>query len=335
MPIQTSPRTAQPTIVRERTRHDFDGDDFVALLRTNPSLAQSKLMFQLSATSDQQTVHARNSAALLCETQPRRAGMPRQLGGDIDLRRSPTTAAARPPADLDHAPTKRDLVNLVAAEELAHDLLAAGYPATLPEQTACLEFHASVVAQRWAGHGLERRSPMFIEAAARYLTTVQPDGLDFATTNALRKWHGDTRDTHLDSDPDTDHRTGDGLDVSFISRRRIAWTHPDGPATGLLLDRFHTACRPGGVERDLWARRKVAEDLAATAAFLGPALPVGGEEVVLRRALLGVRVLAHRAPKVGTHFLPRFVPGQAVPVVGDHHPIGDCAICATTKAVQA
>ncbi|GAA2165147.1 hypothetical protein [Pedococcus bigeumensis] len=337
MPTNTSTQTTvhHHVAVAERP---LDGAEFVARLRTNPGLAASQLMsLHLSASYDPQPLRDRRAHALDREHAPVLDGRrPRQLGGDVTLRRNSTSSRPTTPAgpDLAANPTRSDLAALLAGEELTHELLATGLPDTLAEQANTIGFHLARVTERWAGSGLDRRGPMFAEAAARYLTTwCQPAHLDFATTHHLRKWYCDTRDQHLahrDPAKAAAATVPDGLDTSFITRPRITWMHPDGPAAGLLLDRFHTANRDGAIARDQWAHRKVAADLTDVAAFLTPAAALADDPDLLARAVLGVRVLTHRAPNAGVHFIPTFRPGHPSPVLGSHHPVGRCAICAST-----
>jgi hypothetical protein len=171
---------------------------------------------------------------------------------------------------------------------------------------------------------------MFAEAAARYLTTwCRPNDLVFAPTNQLRKWYGDTHET-VNAVDDADGQSARPMpDVSFIARHRLTWTRPGGPSAGLLLDRFHTAHRLGAVARDQGIYRKVAKDLTDAALFLAPATALAGDTPLHQSALLGVRVLAHKAPNAGVHFVPTFLP-NGMPVIGSHHPLGGCPVCAST-----
>ena len=310
------------------------GADFPARFRANPGLAMGQLMsVNRAATFDAAAVSARNHANLDRENTTRTV-RPVALSGDIALRRN-TTMARRTHTgpDVTTSLTGRDRAALAVADELIHDLLAAGFPTTLEQQAASIADILGRVAQRWAGNGLDRRGPMFAEAAARYLLTwCRPNALAFAHTNHLRKWHVEACETHdatTTHDADGNQPSRAGLDVSFIRRPRVVWTHPAGPGNGLLLDRLHTANRPGGVVRDQGVHAKVAADLTDVATFLLPATLLTADPAAAQRAILGVRVLTHRAPNAGVHFLPAFT-STGAPVIGSHHPLGACAVCAST-----
>lgn len=326
------------TAVSDRT---MSGDDFVAQLRTNPNLAMSQLMnFSRASTYDTASNYARTSAAVTHEQRtavtPR---APRSLSGGVAVHR-PATSATRHTAgpDLTGTPTRRDLAALCAAEELSHELLATGFPTTLAEQAKALAFFGGLVADRWSGQGLDRRGPMFADAASLYLTRhAQPTELEFSPTNALRKWYGNTADAAADAadaqlEDGADSQVGfarDGLDTSFISRRRIVWTVNGDPADGILLDRFHPAHRSGAVTRDRWAHAKVAADLSDAEAFLAPAAVLAGDPTLPSRAILGVRVLSHLAPGASAHFVPTLAANGTL-VIGGHHPLGGCRWCTST-----
>lgn len=178
---------------------------------------------------------------------------------------------------------------------------------------------------------------MFAEAATRHLLTWEhPSHLDFTPRNHLRKWYAELCGELDDAGrgPARAFAARAGFDVSFTRRPRVVWTHPDGPGRGLLLDRVYTASRAGVVDRDRWVAGKVASDLHDMANYLAPLDELDGPGAA-RRALLGVRVISHRAPNAGIHFTPAFTPvtdadghHRDVPLIGAHHPIGDCQWCA-------
>ncbi|GAA2735223.1 hypothetical protein GCM10009867_17050 [Pedococcus aerophilus] len=260
------------------------------------------------------------------------------LPGRVAITRHATSASRTSSGpDLNARPSTRDLAAILLAEELAHDILSSGFPASLDEQARTLTHYLQALTPRHAGTGLDRRGPMFAEAAARHLLTWEhPSHLEFTPRNHLRKWYAELCGELDDagSGPAAAFAGRAGFAVSFVRRPRVVWTHPDGPGRGLLLDRVYTASRAGVIERDRWVAGKVASDLRDMADYLAPLDDLDGPGAA-RRAILGVRVISHRAPNAGVHFVPAFTTvtdadgrDRDLPLIGSHHRVGGCQWCA-------
>lgn len=246
--------------------------------------------------------------------------VPRRLAGTITIKRNSTQRAL--PRSLNTPPSRNNSAAVALGTHLAHDLLKLGMPETLAGQAHAIATVLETLLPLHARNGLDRRGPLFAEAAARYLIQhCQPEKLQFAHRGKLRRWYLDDTEHEnvvpLNEEPEADTGAGSRL----FERPSLVWTHHNGPRDGLLVDRLHHTFRGGVIERDAWTHKEVAKEMKAAAAFL--ARCHAGEE-----ALLGVRVLAHRAPNVGVHFLPDFSDGAANPVGGAHHRVGGCNHCA-------
>lgn len=274
---------------------------------------------------------------------------PRPLAGSVVITRNRTSAAQV--RDLSFAPTAPERAAILAGEHLAHDLLASGMPDDLAAQADAIAHYIDPICKAYEVRKLERRGVSFAEAAARhFINHCQPTDLVFTRTSTLIRWHAEQRDVtemaHVagndetlaaagfDTDvTDADEVSADGEAAARLVRRpRLAWTHPDGPEHGFMLDRVHHTHMRDVIERDTWIRRKVTEDLVSIDAFLAAA-PGPATTPDPRRVNLGVRVHAHRAPHVGIHFLPDYTATSTRPILGAHHRIGGCKHCATRLAL--
>ena len=325
-PTATSPRQGDP----------------LADFRANPHLVMHKAMTDnraavlgSDATVEQQVAVAAelDDCAPVGPTPGHAGGQRVRLSGSLTVTRNRTSQATH--RTLTSRPTRAQHVASLVAEHLVHDLLATGMPATLAAQADTIAALRDPIVAQYATRGLDRRGPIAAEAAARYLLTwAQPAGLTFAHRGTLRRWHRDPDDTPDHTDTPADARLEPtALAADLFTRPRICWVSPDGPAAGLLLDRFHHTPYEGVIERDTWIRGKIAADLRRAAAFLQPRPAGASAPHTAASAVLGVRVLTHLAPNAGVHFVAAFPHGPGTPpVVGGHHRIGGCIHC-TTRVV--
>lgn len=316
----------------QRPAHQADSNrdeaaGFVEKLRTNPSKAVADIMSAHRAHllgPEPLTEHTRALLRTLrAETRDQEAtnapAVPvparQSLPGSVRMTRNTTSKAAA--TALNAGPNRHELAAVLLGERFAHDLLASGIS---DGERVCLEDLAvtvgfvldNILGEPESRRDLTRRSPMFAEAAARYLTTwAQPLNLKFIRTGHLARAYADALD---DTGLDPAGTLGDAACLpafptmssardgfSFLRRSRVAWAHPHGVRHGLLLDRLHCAYRAGVIERDTWTRRKVTEDMQAAAAYLAT---IRGAGEGLIETMLGVRVMSHLAPNAGVHFLP-------------------------------
>jgi hypothetical protein len=247
------------------------------------------------------------------------------------ITRNRTSAAGK--RTLSFAPTRAQMAAILAGEHIAHDLLATGMPDSLAEQADAIAAVIDPIIATYDVRHLEKRGVQFAEAAARhFINHCQPATLALATRSHLARWRAEHGTNPVEHDPLHDEDAGEAP-ARLLGRPRLAWTHPDGPESGLLLDRFHHTHQRGAIERDSWMRRKVAEDLASIHALLTSATGSQPAPHPVQLANLGVRVHAHRAPNVAIHFLPDYTAGTSAPVLGEYHLVGGCAHCATRRAL--
>ncbi|VXC26586.1 hypothetical protein [Nocardioides sp. AX2bis] len=271
------------------------------------------------------------------QTRPAAAGLGaarvRQLPGLITYNRT----SVAPSASITARPSKQEHAWLLAAERLTHDLHAIGMPNSLGAQADAFAVLVEPVKTAFARHGLDRRGAAVMEAAARYAVHfTQPERLRFLSTGALRRWFDDQRDTDeviTDDALGAENVTGDEMGAGpgtvdrLLRRPRVLWAHPDGPEAGLLIDRFHHTSIRGLVGLDSWARRKVAEDMTSIGRLLAEsgANTTTTTTAAAHTGVLGVRVLTHRAPNTGLHFVADLSSGR--PSIGEEHRIGGCRDC--------
>lgn len=273
----------------------------------------------LTAGRDLMTADRIAYAGDLVPTQP--ATGPRQLPGSILITRN---SSRRDDSAVRLVPPAAERAAIRLAEHLVHALLANPIPATLTGQAGTFAETTGRIIKDHTKTGLDRRGVTFAEAAARNVIWYgQPTDLKFIHAGTLRRWYYDATD-HEDVEPleaDDTETLENGR--RLFSRPRIIWAHPDGPRHGLLLDRLHATRHTGAIGRDTWVREHVAHDLTNAAAFLAAGHTPAPD------ALLGVRVHAHRRVNTGVHFLPDFSHGPLRPIIGAHHPIGECDHCET------
>jgi hypothetical protein len=289
----------------------------------NPHLAAARLVRRMNFNAGYEPdIHKGLADAL--DLAARSGDKPRPLAGSITIVRNRTSQTQH--RHLTFAPTAAELASLLAGEHLAHDLLRTGMPDSLAAQADAIAHYAAPIYKAYAARNLERRGVHTAEAAARhFLNHGRPNDLVFTPAAGLRRWYDEQCEL-------ADLETRDQDVTRLLSRPRLVWAHPGGIERGLLVDRFHHTHLRGAIERDTWTRRKVAEALAGIDAVLAPAYAHGGN-LAPGIANLGVRVHAHRAPKVGVHFLPDYAAGAGRPVVGGHHRLGGCQHCSPRTAL--
>ncbi|QWC83723.1 hypothetical protein KLP28_08670 [Nocardioidaceae bacterium] len=249
----------------------------------------------------------------------RRGGRARPMPGVITV--TPNRRRSSQSDLIDSRPSRVQKAAMVAGEQLAHDLLATGFPATLAGQADALATWCDPIVTEFADR-LDRRGVAFLEASARHLVThQQPAGLRFASHAALSAALAANQPSP--SAAETDGEPDEAPEL--VGRRRPVWVHRDGVEGGLLLDRVHYASRPGHIEVDRWVRGKVADDLRRALTYLRHTLPTTDADQELSR-VLGVRVLSHRVPYRSVHF-PAARTQEGDLVVGAPHTIGDCWVC--------
>lgn len=337
------------------------GEKFLLELSAHPQLAVRNLMnsARRAALGSPDELDEQIEPGFGAEFDEAMTAAMRRLGGELSGSRAAQRRTQRPRltgpitynktsattnVDINAAPTKSDLAWLLAAERMTHDVLSVGVPDHLAGQAHLFAVLTEPVKTAYARHGLDRRGTVTFEAAARYLVHhAQPAHLRFVTAGQLRRWRADQldlRDTHPAADSGhADHQVHAGADAGdpataagtgarLFARNRVLWAHPDGIGHGLLIDRFHHTHRAGLTARDSWTLRKVAEDLTSINDFLATyASAPTTSSAPAGAGVLGVRVLTHRAPNNGLHFVPELRNGRAY--VATHHRIGDCDICAT------
>lgn len=246
---------------------------------------------------------------------------------------------------LNVTPTRTNLAAIVAAETLAHDLYAAGFPADLASQNALLvDLCDPLVFERSAE--LDRRGVAFLEAAARFLVTHHHHAsLRFLPQRELLNlWNERVDQTSANDVGERSSKVDEAAALPALARRRrVLWAHTEGPAVGLLVDRIHHTPRSGIIEVDTWIRRKVAQDLRNIAnlqAVLSDE-PTGTHDEATKdgmsggeHGVLGVRVFSHRAPNAGVHFTAA-INHIGQPVVEGHHRIGGCDACRSSTHTDA
>ncbi|WP_416957738.1 hypothetical protein ACNKF0_09280 [Nocardioides sp. T5] len=330
-------------------RHDdveqarLSGEDFLSLLAIDHRVAGRALVNAINGNQpipDPQFGYdfdATMRAALAEATvpAPHETAVPNggRLPGSITFNRTSTPATTNVHA----APTKADMAWVLAAERFSHDILKVGVPTTLTARAALFATLCEPIKTAFRRHGLDRRGAIVMEAATSYLIHhAQPTTLRFVTPGQLRRWTADQCDLHdetthgwCDNDGLPAHAAARTATTRLTRRRRVLWAHPDGIGHGLMLDRFHHTHIPNLVPLDSWARRKVAEDLTSLADLLRHTAPAAGDVQLPTTdawpAVLGVRVLSHRAPNTSVHFTATVENGRIR--VGRHHRLGGCAVC--------